>query len=386
MGKDTMANVLKDVAKKYGPIGTMSDVAEDVVGYTTGNLAIDYLTGVGGIPVGRITELYGYESSGKTTTALQAAAELQQNFLSGRDTGFILYLDFEHAMDGEYAADLGLDVDHPSFVLAQPNWLEDGADIAERAIKTGEVRMVIFDSVARMVPRESEFGVRTNAMDRARLMSSLLARLVSLLAENNCAGVCINHMTQPIQMLGRPGIPSQETSLGGRALKFYASLRLAYKVIGHKKGKAVDSLTGDIADQVTATHVKVRATKNKVGIAQREAEVRMRLGSGFDNVWTAIQILGAHKRIAISGAWHYFDRGAPSHAAMPITATGRPGLQGFPALQAFADANPDWRRELIDYTQNLINECGAHALFTVESESSAEDDVLLVSLGDELGS
>jgi recombination protein RecA len=385
MPKDSppsLSDVLKDVSKKFSvPIGSMSEVADEVVGLTTNNLAIDYITCCGGLPVGRIAELYGLPASGKTTLALMTAAALQETIKAEKSSDHILYLDFEHAMDGEYAANLGLDVEHPSFILAQPHWLEDGAEIGEKLIKTGKIRLSIWDSVAEMTPRELEFGVRTNAMERARLMNSLLQRLNSLLHEQNCAGVFLNHMVEAIQMGGRPGMPPQETSPGGKALKFYASLRLAFKQIKNVKGKAPDALTGQVIEQVVATHVKVKVTKNKVGKAWREAEVRVRLGRGFDDFWSAIQVLAAHGRVNCTQGTgvYYFDQvPSPNDGELPVNGNGRKCLRGEPALLAFADAHPAWRHDIIAHARDVIDKFGADETFTT---AQPDEDDLLNALG-----
>lgn len=357
----SVAEILKDVAKKYNlSIGSMSDVVTTVVGLTTGNLAIDYLTGVGGLPLGRIVELYGNPSSGKSTTALQAAAAIQHDIIEQARDEYILYLDFEHAMDGDYAAALGLDVEHPTFIIAQPNWLEDGAEIAERLIKTGKVRLSIWDSVAEMTPKDLEFGVRTNAMERARLMNSLLQRFNSLLHENNCTAVFLNHLIEAVQMGGaRPGLPPPETTPGGKALKFYASLRMAYKQTKQIKGEAEDALSGSITDQAVAQLVKVKVTKNKVGVPLRETEVRIVFGAGFDNFWSALQVLLAHKTIAAtSTGMYYFTGTAPAHSEMPTSSDGRPYLRGESSVMEFADTHPAWRAEIIAQAVNVIEEYG----------------------------
>jgi RecA/RadA recombinase len=166
-------------------------------------------------------------------------------------------------------------------------------------------------------------------------------------------------------MGGRPGLPPQETSPGGKALKFYASLRLAYKQIRNVKGKAADALSGDITEQVIATYVKVRVTKNRIGVPFREAEVRVDFGRGFDNVWSALQVLLAHRAIRKDGAWYRFD---PSleHAAMTLPATtsktGRPSIQGEHNVLLFAREYPDWGERLVEHATSLINEYGGAAL------------------------
>lgn len=375
MPKDTTSidDIIKDVGKRYNVrLGAAADTIDDVSSLSTGNIAIDYITGVGGIPVGRITELYGQPSSGKTTTALQCAAVLQHKIISEGSDDCIAYLDFEHALDARYCAALGIDTGHRSFVVVQPHWLEEGADIAEKLIRTGKVRLSIWDSVAEMTPRDLEFGVRTNAMERARLMNSLLQRLNSLLHEQDCAGVFLNHMTEAISMgPTRPGMPPQETSPGGKALKYYSSLRLAFKQIKTVRGKATDALSGETIDQIIATNVRVKITKNKVGIPHREADVRVRFGAGFDNVWSALQILVAHKKIVVTGAYHYFDTAkVPTLVEddMDVSSSGRPYLHGEANLLAFADTHPDWRKALITEAQNLIDAFGPPIITADEDE------------------
>lgn len=371
----SVTEILKDIGKKYSlPIGTMSDVVTQVEGLTTGNLAIDYLTGVGGLPLGRIVELYGQPSSGKTTTALQAAAALQHKIIGeGRDE-HILYLDFEHAMDGDYAAALGLDVEHPTFLIVQPHWLEDGADIAERLIKTGKVRLSIWDSVAEMTPKDLEFGVRTNAMERARLMNSLLQRFNSLLHEHNCCAVFLNHLVEAIGM-NRPGLPPLQTTPGGKALKFYASLRLEYKQTKAIKGEAEDALSGSTTDQAVAQLVKVKATKNKIGVPLRETEVRIHFGAGFDNFWSALQVLVAHKVVqaTTTGMYYFANPGAPTHPAMPRSSDGRAYLRGENAVMEFADEHPEWRTLAITEAVNVVNEYGAKGPNIIGPADGGED-------------
>lgn len=377
MAKDapqSITDILKDVSKRFDvKIGSMSDVVDDVVGLSTGNLAIDHITGVGGLPLGRITELYGHPSSGKTTTGLQTAAALQRKILADGSDDRILYLDFEHSMDGDYAASLGLDVEHPSFLLVQPHWLEQGAQVGLQLIGTGKVRLSIWDSVAEMTPKalmEGEFDQRTAAMNRARLMNGLLQRLNSLLHEQNCAGVFLNHLMESVEMGGRPGMPPAETTPGGKGLKFYASLRMSYKQMKNIKGKALDALSGAVIDQVLATHVKVKVTKNKIADPFREAEVRVRFGYGFDDFWSAVQVLTAHKKVvAGAGGFYYFDaKNVPGlvHDDMARSSTGRPNLRGEPALLAFADERPDWRSRVIGEARDVVAAFGDQAVFAAE--------------------
>lgn len=351
----TVDDLLAEFDKKHSlKIGSLSDVVEPVVGLSTDNLAIDYLTGVGGLPQGRITELYGLPSSGKTTTALQAAAHLQRRIIADGSDERILYLDFEHALDGDYASDLGLDLDHPSLLISQPHWLEQGAEAALALIDTGLIRMSIWDSVAAMAPKrliDGGFDQATSAMHRAKLLSGLMQTLASLLHQKQCAGVFINHMMESVEMTGRPGLPPKTTTPGGRALKYYSSIRLEYKQGAAVRSKFEDFLTGEDANQSIAQQVHVKCVKNKVGPPMRSAEVRSRFGRGFDNAWSAVQVLIA-KGLIVQGSagYYYFDHKKVPFLvdeAMAVSATGRPNIQGEQALLAFADEHPDWRAKLI---------------------------------------
>lgn len=349
----TVDDLVAEFGKKHDlAIGSLRDVSTQVVGLTTGNLAIDYLTGIGGLPQGRITELYGLPSSGKTTTALQTAANLQRQIIADKSDDRILYLDFEHALDEDYASDLGVDLDHPSFLVAQPHWLEQGAEAAIALIDTGRVRMTIWDSVAAMSPKrmvDGGFDQATMQMHRAKLMSGLTQTLASLLHQRNCAGVFINHLMESVEMTGRPGLPPKTTTPGGKALKYYSSIRLEYKQGQTVKNKMEDFLTGEEASQFVGQQVHVKCIKNKVGPPMRTAEVRSRFGMGFDNAWSAIQVLTARKKIvAGSAGYFYFDK-LPEliHQDMAVTGSGRPTIQGEANLLAFADARPQWRNGLI---------------------------------------
>jgi len=374
--KDTISvtEVLADIAKKHNlAIGSMSEIVEEITWLSTGNLAIDYATGRG-MPVGRSVELYGPPSSGKTTTGLQAAACYQQELIAAGDDGHILYLDYEHALDPEYCAALGLDVEHPSFLLAQPHSMEQGAEAALKLIETGKVGLSIWDSVAAMAPIariEGEFDQRTAAMNKARLMSGLMLQLTPLLHKHRSCAVFINHLMESVEMSGRPGMPPKSTTPGGKALKYYASVRLEYKQIKNVKGRAMDTLSGGVTDQAVATHVRVKCTKNKVASPFREAEVRIRYGRGFDNAWSALQVLLAHKKVVRESAWYRFDKSkVPSlvHSDMTVSATGRASLQGESAVLEFADTHPEWCGVLINLAEGIVEEGGGAVLDTAVTD------------------
>lgn len=349
----TIDDLLADFDKKHSlKVGSMSEVVSKVEPLPTGNLAIDWMTGIGGLPQGKVTELYGLPSSGKTTTALQTAAQLQRKIIAEKTDDRILYLDFEKAIDADYAADLGLDLDHPSFMIAQPHWLEQGAEAAISLIDTGKIRLTIWDSVAAMASKrlvDGGFDQATAAMHRAKLMSGLLQTLVSLLDQRRCAGLFINHMMESVEMTGRPGLPPKVTTPGGRALKYYSSVRLEFKQGKNITAKSEDLFSGEQTNHAIATQVYVKAVKNKVGPPFRTAELRSRFGMGFDNAWSALQIL-ITRRLIQPGAtgYFYFDK-SPNliHEAMSVSGTGRPYVQGESNLLDFADAHPQWRTELI---------------------------------------
>ncbi len=378
----TAGDALREaVAKLKLNVGAPSTVVESTSWLPTGNLAIDFVCG-GGLPVGRSMELYGQESSGKTTTALQAAALLQRRLIDeGRDEA-ILYLDFEHSFDEDYAAALGIDTEHPTFLLGQPPTMEDGAEAALKLIDSDAIRLTIWDSVAAMAPLsrlEGDFDQRTAAMNKARLMSGLLLQLTPRLKVHRCTGVFINHLMEAIDMNSHGRLPPKVTTPGGKALKFYASLRLEYRQIGITKATGTDVLTGESGQQATATMVRVKCVKSKVGPPQRTADVCVRYGQGFDNYWSALQILVAYGVVRKTSAWYRFD-GELAHPDMERPGKSGPSLNGEAAVLAFAAENPIWGAGLVD-TAELLLETKGSAPTTADPVS--DDD--LAELGAEDG-
>jgi recombination protein RecA len=364
-------------------IGTMSEVVQPTRWLSTGNLAVDHVTG-GGLPQGRSVELYGLPSSGKTTTALQAAAHLQQRIITAGLDEYILYLDFEHALDPAYATALGLDVEHRSFLLAQPGNMEQGAEAALKLTASGQVRMSVWDSVAAMAPLsrlEGEFDQRTAAMNKARLMSGLMLQLTPLLHQADSCAVFINHLMETVEMSGRPGLPPRTDTPGGRGLKYYTSLRVEYRQIRNIKGRLADPLTGESPQQAIATTVKVKCTKNKVAAPFREAEVLVRYGQGFDEAWSALQVLTAHRLVVASSTGHfYFDRDkvpALVHPKMENSASGRAYIRGENNVLAFADLFPAWRHVLITTAVSTLDTLGAPP---VEDDPDADTDLSVLEV------
>lgn len=349
MPTKTPDDILGEYEKKHGlKLGT----PKRVTGLPTGNLAIDWQSGVGGIPVGRITELYGYESSGKTTTALQTAAQLQRRIIREGTGQRIIYLDYEHALDVDYASQLGIDFTHSSFMPLQPNSLEQGGAAALDLIETGQVPLVVFDSVAAMAPKrlkEGEFDQATVQMLRAKLISALCSSMIDILWENDATAIFVNHKMEAIEMSGRPGMPARITTPGGRGLKYYSSLRLEFDLAGGVKEKLDDFLTGEEANQLVGNKVNVKCVKNKVGIPGRTVEVRSRFGMGFDDAWSAFAVLLSRKHIVKSGSWFKFPV-----AKVPTLTEQDMQLQGERAVLDYADTHPEWRTELIRLAQSIL--------------------------------
>lgn len=348
----TVDDILADFTKKTGlRVGP----PDQVTALTTGNMALDWQSGVGGIPRGRITELYGYESSGKTTTALQTAAKLQSQIKDSGSDQRIVYLDFEHALDVDYATDLGIDFEDPSFVPLQPNNLEQGGAAALDLIETGKVPLVVFDSVAAMSPKrlkDGDFDQATIQMHRAKLMSALCQSMIDMLHSTNCAAVFINHKMESIDMSGRPGLPPRVTTPGGRGLKFYASLRLEFDVGAGIKNKVDDLWSGEEANALVGNRVTVKCVKNKVGSPGRTVELRSRYGRGFDDAWSALQILVSHKAIGISGSWFNFY--ADRTPLLCTKDTSKHQIQGEHNVLAVCDEDPEWRKALIEEAHRVL--------------------------------
>jgi recombination protein RecA len=253
---------------------------------STGSLSVDHALGVGGVPRGRVIEIYGPESSGKTTLTLHIIAEAQ------KAGGYAAFIDAEHALDPKYAASLGVDVDN--LIVSQPDTGEQALEVASALVATNAVDLIVIDSVAALVPRaelEGEMGDSHVGL-QARLMSQALRKLTGQVARTNTCLVFINQLREKIGvMFGNP-----ETTTGGKALKFYASVRMEVR-----RGAALKD-----GEQIVGNRTKVKVVKNKVAAPFREVEVDLLHGYGFSREGDLLDLGAANNVVEKSGSWFSF--------------------------------------------------------------------------------
>jgi recombination protein RecA len=308
---------ISQIEKQFGRGSIMKmdeDKVMDVPVISTGSLALDLALGIGGVPRGRIIEIYGPEASGKTTLALHIGAEAQA---AG---GVVAYIDAEHALDVGYARRLGVDVD--SLLVSQPDTGEQALDIAEILVRSGGIDALIIDSVAALVPRaelEGEMGDQHVGL-QARLMSQALRKLTATIHKSMTCVVFINQIRMKIGvMFGSP-----ETTTGGNALKFYASQRLDIRRLGAIKE----------GEQVTGNRTRVKVVKNKIAPPFREAEFDIIYGTGISKEGDILDLGTSFEIVEKSGAWYSFK--------------GERMGQGRENVKKFLVENADIRNQIVD--------------------------------------
>jgi recombination protein RecA len=317
--KDRTRNLsvtLSQIEKQFGKgsilrLGSKEAIVP-VSAISTGSISVDYALGVGGFPRGRICEIFGPESSGKTTIALQVIAQAQ------RAGGMAAFIDVEHALDPTYARQLGVDVDN--LLVSQPDFAEQALEITSALIQSGSVDVLIVDSVAALVPKseldgemgDSHMGVQ------ARLMSQAMRKLTGIVAKSNTCLVFINQIREKIGvMFGNP-----ETTTGGRALKFYSSVRIDIRRIAAIKD----------GETVTGNRTKIKVVKNKVAAPFREAEFDIIYGEGISREGDLIDLGVAQNLVEKSGSWYSYK--------------GDRIGQGRENAKQFLKDNPDIREKL----------------------------------------
>ena len=277
---------LANIEKKFGK-GSIMRLNEreviDIPAISTTSLSLDACIGVGGIPRGRVIEIYGPESSGKTTLALHIVAEAQ------KAGDVAAYIDAEHAMDSAYSAKLGVNIDE--LLISQPDSGEQALEIAEALVRSNGIGVIVIDSVAALVPRAELDGEMGDSLPglQARLMSQALRKLTAIVGQTNTCLIFINQIREKIGvMFGSP-----ETTTGGRALKFYSSVRLDIRRIGAIKD----------GDRVVGNRTKVKIVKNKVAPPFRECEFDIMYGEGISREGDVLDLAVANRVVEKSGAW-----------------------------------------------------------------------------------
>ncbi|MDR7270558.1 recombination protein RecA [Pelomonas saccharophila] len=326
---------LAQIEKQFGKGSIMrlgeGEVIEDIQVVSTGSLGLDIALGVGGLPRGRVIEIYGPESSGKTTLTLQVIAEMQKL------QGTCAFIDAEHALDIQYAQKLGVNLQ--DLLISQPDTGEQALEIVDSLVRSGSVDLIVIDSVAALTPKaeiEGEMGDQLPGL-QARLMSQALRKLTATIKKANCTVIFINQIRMKIGvMFGSP-----ETTTGGNALKFYASVRLDIRRIGSiKKG-----------EEVIGSETKVKVVKNKVSPPFKTAEFDILYGEGISREGEIVDMGVVHKIVDKSGAWYAYN--------------GEKIGQGKDNAREFLRENPDIAREI----ENKIRETvGVAALGAAEGD------------------
>ena len=320
----TLSLTLGQIEKQFGKGSIMRLGSKDAIipisSISSGSISLDHALGIGGFPRGRISEIFGPESSGKTTVALQVIAEAQ------KIGGMAAFIDVEHALDPTYAKQLGVDVDN--LLVSQPDYAEQALEITNALISSGSIDVLVVDSVAALVPKseldgemgDSHMGVQ------ARLMSQAMRKLTGTVSKSNTCLIFINQIREKIGvMFGNP-----ETTTGGRALKFYSSIRADIRRIAAIKD-------GDV---VTGNRTKVKIVKNKVASPFREAEFDIIYGEGISREGDLVDLGSAHNIVEKSGSWYSFG--------------GERIGQGRENARQFLKDNPEIRARIDSDLRNIL--------------------------------
>ncbi|MBQ7298713.1 MAG: recombinase RecA [Clostridia bacterium] len=342
---DTAISQIKK-AKGAGSIMRLGDnVNMNVQAIPTGSLTLDLALGIGGVPRGRIVEIYGPESSGKTTVALHIIAETQK---MGGEAAFI---DAEHALDPLYAKALGVNIN--DLLVSQPDCGEDALEITDALVRSGAIDVVVVDSVAALVPQQEidgDMGASHVGL-QARLMSQALRKLAGAIAKTNCVVIFINQLREKVGvMYGNP-----EVTTGGKALKFYASVRMDVRKTENLKN----------GDEAYGNHVKVKIVKNKVAPPFRIAEFDILYGKGISKSSEIIEIATALEVVQKSGSWFSYN--------------GERIGQGKENARKFIEDNPDLMKEIEDKIKSMKNE----DLFREEADDDEDEEDELFDASEE---
>lgn len=362
--REALAALRKDHNKGGAVIGTLGEFAR-VEGFSTGNISLDFLTGVGGYPKGRIVDQHGAFSSGKTTSALQAMAVEQQRIIEAGEERYVMFLDYERSIDPLYCSKLGLDVDHESFIYVKPENFEHGANIFRHMLNTGAVSIAVFDSVAAMVSekeQQADTG-KANVADRAKMMHQFLRQITAPCERYGTTAIFLNHTMEKVdtspmgQRMAAQGIKVM-TQPGGTALPFYASLRIEFKKTKKVKSNAHDVITDETDKMVTAQDIQATVVKNKVGAAFGTASLRVRFGKGFSQPYSVLAILKAHNVVKVkTGGYHHFSG--------DLTVSGEPVvIQGEDTALTQIETDPTWLAML---TKKAVSLLDAYGLEKVDS-------------------
>ena len=337
---NALNQALGKIEKEFGKgsvmkLGEATSMAIDVI--STGSIGLDIAVGIGGLPKGRIIEVYGPESSGKTTVALHTVAEAQ------KQGGIAAFIDAEHALDPVYAKALGVDIDN--LIISQPDTGEQALEIAEALIRSGAIDIIVVDSVAALVPRaeiEGDMGDSHVGL-QARLMSKAIRKLTGSIKKSNCVAIFINQLREKVGiMFGNP-----ETTTGGRALKFYSSVRLDVRKIDTIKQ----------GDKVLGSRTRVKVVKNKVAPPFKQAEFDIMYGEGISKVGDLLDIASDIDIVKKSGAWYSYND----------TKLG----QGRENVKKFLQDNPDLIKEIDEKVRHY------YKLDETRENAQEEDDTLL---------